>query len=103
MTAPSTVPPLFYDYDEATAILRCAKSWLPENIGRLPHCKFGQSVAFTVAHLVEIGRLHEVVPAVSPIPLAAATALDITPRGSRRGQQFPDLKPRASNRRRANA
>nr|WP_237535792.1 hypothetical protein [Streptomyces sp. SID3343] len=92
----TTAPPVFYDYDEATAILHCAKSWLPENISRLPHCKFGASVSFTPEHLVEIGRLHEIVPAVSPIPLATAAALDITPRGSRRSQQFPDLKPRRS-------
>jgi hypothetical protein len=93
--------PLSYDYAAAAAELNCFESWLRDNIRSLPHCKLGQSVAFLPAHLELILQMHEVLPHVSPIPLKAAAALDIVPRGSSRAQQFPELKPRGRTRRAA--
>ncbi|WP_406298094.1 hypothetical protein OG948_21415 [Embleya sp. NBC_00888] len=94
--------PLSYDYAGAAVELNCSESWLRDNIRDLPHSKLGQSVAFTAEHLALILQMHEVLPHVSPIPLKAAAALDIVPRGSSRAaQQFPELKPRGRSRRAA--
>ncbi|GCD94043.1 hypothetical protein [Embleya hyalina] len=93
------VRPLSYDYAGAAAELNCYESWLRDNIGRLPHSKLGQSVAFTTEHLATILRMFEVVPHVSPIPLTAAAGLDIAPRRARSQTPIPDLKPRGGRRR----
>jgi hypothetical protein len=64
--APETGLVSVYDADEASVILRCKASWLKAKARerKIPFTMIGGAYRWTDAHLAEIIRLGEVVPAV---------------------------------------
>lgn len=62
-----------HDYAEAASKLRCRERFLRDNIGRLPHQKLGDSVAFCNCELALIQAMFSVLPAKAS-PATAATA-----------------------------
>lgn len=50
------------DYDGAAERLCCNRRWLEDNIGRLPHQKIGQAVAFCDCELALIQAICTVMP-----------------------------------------
>jgi hypothetical protein len=64
--APETGLVSVYDADEASVILRCKPSWLKAKARerKIPFTMIGGGYRWTDAHLAEIIRLGEVMPAV---------------------------------------
>lgn len=88
-----------FDYAAAAEKLGCKRSWLEENIRRLPHQKFGQSPVFCDCELALIQAMFTVVPAgvldlldadqaqeKQPEPEPALSLKSIAPSGARRRQ-----------------
>ncbi|WTW95467.1 hypothetical protein OG216_19690 [Streptomycetaceae bacterium NBC_01309] len=65
-----------YDYAGAAAKLGCKRSWLEDNISRLPHQKFGSSPVFCDCELALIQAMNTVLP---PAVLALLSQNDAKP------------------------
>lgn len=75
---------ILYGYAEAATALDLPETWLRRHINELPHCKVGQHVKFTEAHLREIAEMFEVRPDQPAAPAnVPAALLELRPLGSR--------------------
>lgn len=77
---------ILFDYEDAATALgfKEGDTWLRRNITRLPHCKLGQYVRFTEAHLREIAAMFEVRPETHAAPTHIPAALmELRPLGAR--------------------
>jgi excisionase family DNA binding protein len=99
---PSYGTPALHTAEEAAAILRVKKSWLERQAAarKIPFTVLGGSYRFTSAHLAEIVRLYEQLPA-RQIENPARGHQASRPAGSARHEPAPPaqlrLRPRPRN------
>lgn len=74
-----------YDPDEAAARLKCRVRFLTDNLGKLPHQKIGQSVAFCNCELALIQAMYSVLP-----PDVPADTVGEEPHQHRPAQMAPE-------------
>lgn len=61
----------FFEPAEAAALMRCTESWLRDGAtsGRFPHACWGKGkIIFTSEHILEIGKLSEILPGSTGSP-----------------------------------
>jgi excisionase family DNA binding protein len=93
-----------YTLDETASILRVRKSWLERQAAsrKIPFTMLGGAYRFTDAHLAEIVRMHEKLPAAGELKTERARRPPQAPTPSSGASVMP-LRPRPGGPRRRTA